>query len=303
MTDLQKKQTCPFVPPEVIPDRIIAPDNTILLIPDNDTYVNPPHFIKAGKTRDWWTPYFYNCLPIVFGNQHGFLMLATYDFVVRWNGDNGLPGLKIHLLESEPNPNYILLSSHFGSGILTIQSRYTFRTPKGVNLMVKEPPNYFVNGFSWMNAVIETDNLRRDFTFNIKVTEPNRDIYVAKGTPLGCILPYPRYFLDNYTLEELQDPELLGEAKKTVSYFSTERNDFDNGPRMRYMEGIDIYNLRFKEHQKSLDMGEWWSSTKPTTNAKPNNQSESVEQALSKRMKMSISEVLRRIQRNLRAKR
>jgi hypothetical protein len=264
MSERKEETRPPFVPPEVIPDVVDVPDDTILLIPDHPCFTNPPHFIKAGKNREWFTSYFYHCLPLVFGNQHGFLMLSTYDFVCRWNGSNGIDGVSIHPLERIDDPNYIVLESHFGSGILTVQSRYVFRTPKGVNMMVKEPPNYFIHGMTWMNAVVETDNLRRDFTFNIKITRPHVDIYVPRGTPLGCLVPYPRYFLDRYRMDELRDPSVLQGEQTTIQYFAKERSDFDQGnPRYRYMEGMDIYNTEFEHHQKSLDSGEWWASKHP----------------------------------------
>jgi tetratricopeptide (TPR) repeat protein len=250
----------PFIPPEAIPDRLKVPKDTILLVPDTQDFVDPPHFVKAGQHRDWFDSYFYHCLPLVMGNQHGFLMLATYSFVCRWNGSNGIDGVSIHILEPVLEPNYLTLESHFGFGILTIQSRYIFRTPDGVNLMVKDPPNYPIHGFSWMNAVVETDNLRRDFTFNIKITQPHLDIYIPRGTPIGCLLPYPRYFLDGYNMEELKDEDELRKSERTVSYFAKEREDFDASPRHRYMEGVDIYNIEFKHHQKTLDKGKWWFS-------------------------------------------
>jgi tetratricopeptide (TPR) repeat protein len=250
----------PFIPPEVIPDQLKVPKETILLVPDSPTFVNPPHFVKAGQHRDWFDSYFYHCLPLVMGNQHGFLMLTTYDFVCRWDGTSSIDGVSIHILEPLLDPNYITLESHFGFGILTVQSRYVYRTPPGVNLMVKDPPNYPIHGFSWMNAVVETDNLRRDFTFNIKITQPHLDIYVPRGTPIGCLLPYPRYFLDGYNMSELKDAEELGKSQRTVNYFSKERDDFDSSPRHRYMEGVDIYNIEFKHHQKQLDHGKWWFS-------------------------------------------
>ena len=53
-------------------------------------------------------------------------------------------------------------------GVVTIQNRFTFRTPPDVNLMTINPPNYWIDGIQHMTGVIETDNLRRDFTFNLK---------------------------------------------------------------------------------------------------------------------------------------
>ena len=112
-----------------------------------------------------------------------------------------------------------------------------------------------------MDAIVETDNLRRDFTFNIKITRANMDIYVAKGAPLGCFLPYPRYFLDEYKLAELVESEERARSVQTIQDFGRERAEFDyNHPRLRYMEGKDIYDTYFDEHQKTLDSGEWWKS-------------------------------------------
>lgn len=265
MTDEKKKKPITtsaeshFEPPEKLIDTLEVPPDTIYLIPDHPAFVNPTHFEKLVVERDWFTSFFYFCLPLTFGSQHGFIMRATYDFVVRWNGLAASDAVDVHILEELKDPNFIDVSSHFGHGIVTVQSRFTFRTPKGVNLMVKEPPNYYVDGFSWLNAVVETDNLRRDFTFNIKITRPHCDIYIRKGTPLGCIVPYPRYFLDKYRLEELKDPEELRKAQRTIGYFSQERADYDfSKPRLRYMEGKDIYDLRFEHHQKTLDSGRWW---------------------------------------------
>jgi hypothetical protein len=255
-------QAPPFVPPVTVPDTLKVPPNTIMLVSHDALWKDPKHYVKPPKQRKWFTPYFYHCLPLVMGNQHGFMMLTDHSFVARWNGGPELPDLTIHHLNDKPS-DIMFVDSHFGSGIITVQSRWMFRTPKGVSLMVKAPPNYYVHGLSWMDAVVETDNLRRDFTFNIKVTQPNTDIFVEAGTPVGCIVPYPRYFHDPFELMELKDAEELKKAQLTSDYFGTERSEFDTlGPRHRYMEGIDIYNIPFDEHQKSLDGGKWWKEKK-----------------------------------------
>ncbi len=246
-------------PNEVIADSLNVGEKEIVLVPLDFVFANPSHFRKLESKRDWFTGHFYKCLPLVFGNQHGFVMLSMCSFVVRWNGSEAHDGVSVHILEPEPSPRQIVLSSHFGSGILTVQSRFIVRTARGVNLMVKEPPNYPVDGFSWMNAVVETDNLRRDFTFNIKITRPHMDIYVERGTPLGCIVPYPRYYLDEFELAELTDEEELHKSRLTCDYFGEDRARYGAvGQDYRYMEGVDIFGCPFKEHQKSLDGGEWW---------------------------------------------
>ncbi len=261
----ERKRPPSLTPAAKIPDTLVVPQNTIYAIPDQLEFQNAAYFEKCTSKRDWFSSNFYNCLPIVFGNQHGFLLVATYAFVCRWDGRNDVDGVVIHKLE-KPDRDDLFVTSHFGHGIVTVQSRHHFRTPKGVNMMVKSPPNYPVHGCTWMDAVVETDNLRRDFTFNIKITRPQMDIFFAKGTPLGCILPYPRFFLDKYKIETLTDPIELSKAIETTNNFFRERlvhrnSEYIETPQMRYMEGKDIYDTYFDQHQKSLDSGAWWNST------------------------------------------
>ncbi len=257
---LEKTRRPPFVPPVVHPDTLVVPENTIYLVPDQLEFINPTYFEKCTSKRAWFSSYFYNCLPIVFGNQHGFLLRSTNSYVVRWDGSDANDGVAVHRLDGSRRDD-LIVESHFGHGILTVQSRQYFRTPKGVNMMVKAPPNYPVHGLSWMDAVVETDNLRRDFTFNIRITRPQMDIYIPKGMPVGCIVPYPRFFLDKYELKPLTDPVEVAKAIETANNYGIEREQYDGEkPRLRYMEGKDIYDTFYDMHQKSLDSGEWWNS-------------------------------------------
>lgn len=258
---LEKTRRAPFVPPVVHPDTLVVPENTIYMVPDQVEFMNPTYFEKCTSKRQWFSSYFYNCLPIVFGNQHGFILKSTNSFVVRWDGTDANDGVAVHRLDGTRRDD-LIVESHFGHGILTIQTRQYFRTPKGVNMMVKAPPNYPVHGLSWMDAVVETDNLRRDFTFNIRITRPQMDIYIPKGMPLGCIVPYPRFFLDKFELKQLEDPVEIQKAIETANFYGIEREDYDGEkPRLRYMEGKDIFDNFYDMHQKSLDSGDWWNSS------------------------------------------
>ncbi len=247
----------PFIPSENIPDLVDVPDKTIYVLTEDHRFNHlPSELIEplAGqKGRDWFVDHFYFCLPITFGNQHGFIVRLLHDVVVRWSGKLDLGSLKVHLLGAMPENQDQIISSHFGSGILTIQNRWTYRTPKGVNLMVTQPPNFPIEGIMHMSAVVETDQLRRDFTFNLKVTTPNRDFYLPKGTPIGCVLPYPRHFIDNYQIALHPPGEAFANERKATQDFATARSNYDqDAPGLLYMKGVDIYGNKFAEHQKSL---------------------------------------------------
>jgi len=125
--------------------------------------------------------------------------------------------------------------------------------------MVINPPNYFIDGLQSLTAVVEADNLRRDFTFNLKCTRANHVVSIKKGQPVAAVLPYPRYFIDDFELKNAKDviaADIIEEERRTSNYFAIERREIDskhsgaNG--FRYMDGEDIYSIKFDEHQKKL---------------------------------------------------
>jgi hypothetical protein len=254
---------------ENIPDNVRVPDKKILLLTNHESFDNAYNniLVPGEKKRPWFTDFFYFCLPLSMGNQHGFIVHSMYDVLIRWRGADSTSDLSVFVdYGDETHVRLQTFESHFGSGILTMQMQYTMRTPENVNILVKEPPNYpLPTGLSVMNAVVETDQLRRDFTFNFKVTEPHYDIFIPKGTPLASVLPYPRYFHDGYEVEVSKDANELDAFRKTLEYYTKERQEeykAGGAPSLRYMKGEDIFGNMFTEHQKSLDGGRWWSNVK-----------------------------------------
>jgi hypothetical protein len=98
---------------------------------------------KSPKKRSWFTPHFYRCLPLVIGNQHGFVISAEFDFAIEWNGGPEKEDVSIFLHEKpEDLANFFpRIDSHFGAGVITINPPFALRTPPGVNLMTISPPS------------------------------------------------------------------------------------------------------------------------------------------------------------------
>jgi len=249
-------------PPENIPDDLEVPEKTIYILTNSDEYLDVyENFLEPDtKSRPWFLDHFYFCLPLSVGNQHGFIIKSQHDVLLRWDGNHSTDALSVFVDDSMNKEFGQSFESHFGSGILTVQHEFTLRTPKGVNLMVKEPPNYVLPGLTVMNAVIETDQLRRDFTYNIKVNEAHKDIFIPKGTPLAAVVPYPRYFHDEFVTEVVKNEKNLDTFRRTLKYFNEERSvEYENRtPSLRYMHGEDIFGNKFEEHQKTLDNGVRW---------------------------------------------
>lgn len=239
-----------------------VPDNTIALfkvIPENIDNPIIDHVIQPStKKREWFSPVFYRCLPLTVGNQYGFMIHTGFDFEVVWNGGDSPGDIQFNLYgkEEEITSIWPSVESHFGHGVITLNLPYILRTPPGINIMTINPPNVILNNLTVMTGVVETDNLRYMFTFNLKIQEPNIVIRVPKGTPLAAFIPIPRYFVDGFKLMDAEnifsDEVLLEEAQAFVDMVGI-RNNVEKKMKSpfgkRYFKGIDAYGNKFKDHQ------------------------------------------------------
>lgn len=236
-----------------------VPDKKIAMFLDEDTFSEErleELFSKPEKKRAWFTPYFYNCLPLVIGNQYGFVIKTEHSFEVEWDGGSSTDSLKIYSSEVTEGLHPVL-QSHFGEGILTLQLPFVLRTPPGVNLMTINPPNYVLPGITVMTGVVETDNLRRAFTANLKLNIAGLRIKIEKGAWLCGVLPIPRYYGDKFDLiraSEVFSEELVGEELKAFNDAKDQRKmlkeqDINQGLDRDYFRGQDVYGNRFKDHQ------------------------------------------------------
>lgn len=212
----------------------------------------------SPKKRDWFTPHFYRCLPLTIGNTYGFIIKSEFSFSAVWNGglepkDTIIKFEKeVELLEN----NFPKISTHFGSGIITIDPPFALRTPPGINLMTINPSNYIIPNVTVMTGVVETDNLRRNFTFNIKLQIPNIEVVFPKGTPLAAFIPIPRYFVDSFELQladEIFLPEIVQEELDAEEFAFEKRTGIELLNKYKvgrdYFKGVDSYGNPFPDHQ------------------------------------------------------
>jgi hypothetical protein len=243
-----------------------VPDKTIVVFRDtieDGKYLIGPQVInkilkKSEKKREWFTSDMYRCLPLSIGNQYGFIITALFDFSVEWNGGDQPHDTKIYydkpIQEIQMMPPLIL--THFGHGIVTINPPFTLRTPPGVNLMTINPPNVILPNITVMTGVVETDNLRRNFTFNLKVQIPNIKVNFPAGVPLSGFIPIPRNYADDFTIVDaldIFDKDLIDEENRSTLDASAKRFSIEpnlpGGVGRDYFIGQDVYGNKFPDHQ------------------------------------------------------
>lgn len=231
----------------------------------------------------------YRCLPLVIANQAGWWLRSPATFTAYWDGglakenvqlDFAPPPETTNLFDlfapitvsaDMPSPVVVgdaRISSHFGNGIITFSIPYLFRTPRGINLWVKGPTNYFKDGVSPLEGVVETDWLPATFTMNWKLTRPHHAVRFERGEPICMIVPVPRGLAEQ--LEPVYVPlddnaELASEYRewersrdafnKDLSLRKTEA--VQRGWQRDYMKGRTVRGQEAEEHQTRLRLREF----------------------------------------------
>lgn len=217
-----------------------------------------------GKpNRDWFTYPFSFCLPLNIANQYGFVVKAAHDMTLYWTGGEAKASLQSVGYQSGDH-EVQQYNTNFGSGVISVENKFLLRTPPNVNLMVIPVPNYYIEGVYPLTGVVETDNLRRSFTFNLKVTTPNKKIYIKKGDWLASFIPVPRFYVEKFklkNLEEIYPEEVIKNERADMQKLLWERfHDKEIGGDMgkandsgrRYFKGLFPDDTPFKNHQKRI---------------------------------------------------
>jgi len=223
-----------------------------------------PPLIVASTTRDWMdlTPgrVAYRCLPMVIANQAGWLVLNANTFAATWDGSNGSSGVHVECLgDAKP----FLAYSHFGSGVLTWDVPYLFRTPPGYNLLVRGPANHPKDGVCALEGLVETDWNEATFTMNWKLTRPGHRIVFGAGEPFAMLVPQKRGELERVRpdIRDIStDPSLELNYRKWSALRDTFQHQRDDpaspansaGWQRHYMLGLSVTTKPAPEHQTGL---------------------------------------------------
>lgn len=165
----------------------------------------------ADVSREWMDASYLgfprHCLPLMIANQAGWFIRNTHELRAVWTGGLGNDSVHIRYLSGQaPFP----ASSHFGSGILTWQIPYLFRTAPGCQLLARGPANSPKDGIYPLEGIIETDWSVASFTMNWKFTRADHEITFLPGEPICMIVPVS---LDTLEQATPQTRSLAGNAE------------------------------------------------------------------------------------------
>ena len=154
--------------------------------------------------------------------------------------------ITVTVLSGDPE----VVTSHFGTGVLTFHTGYLFRTDAGISLMAMGPPNAPKDSISALAGVIETSWAPYPFTMNWRFTRPNTTIRFEEGEPFCFLVPVSIGTLEGTRPEiaELSsDPKTLAKYEEWVASRSTFISDLkvegsearDDKWQKRYSRGLE----------------------------------------------------------------
>jgi hypothetical protein len=224
-----------------------------------------PAIIPAIGERRWMGETFGNfanrCLPMRIANQAGWFILNSRPVQIVWNGGALVEDVTVTYTEGDEANELISVSSHFGYGIVTWEIPYVFRTPSGCNLYIRGPSNWFKDGISPLEGIVETDWAVSTFTMNWKLTRVDYPIMFEKDEPVCMIFPMPRGYLEAFDAEVRaieSDPILLQQylawAESRAVHRETRKDRSRTQWQGHYSKGCSPSTTVFNDHQTCMTL-------------------------------------------------
>lgn len=154
----------------------------------------PVRIVRAPRARGWIDAFprrfTAQCLPLMVANQSAWWLLNPTAFQVTWDGREAPNALHVEGTGGATAPRNVV--SRFGHGIVTFEVPYIFRTPPGLNLLVRGPANLFKDGIAPIEGLVETDWAVATFAMHWQLTRPGVPVAFDAGEPFCAIVPQER---------------------------------------------------------------------------------------------------------------
>jgi Family of unknown function (DUF6065) len=156
--------------------------------------VSPPELeLHPASIRRTWmdsTPekFANRCLPMLMANQSGWYITTKNEIRATWRGQESKESLVVTGRGA---------MSHFGSGILTWNIPWLFRTSPGWNLLVRGPANFIKSNAHPLEGLVETDTSHATFTMNW-LLDPHKEVIFSPGEPIAMLIPQHRGDLEEF---------------------------------------------------------------------------------------------------------
>lgn len=126
----------------------------------------------------------YMCFPMTLTNGFGWGIAFNKDVRAIWNGVENSEGHHVTILEGSE-----FVYTGRAHGTLSFNTGIMIKTDEDVSILTMPVPNQFIRGTQAFTTLMSTSFYPGEFPLAIKITEPNREIFIPAGTPIAAILP------------------------------------------------------------------------------------------------------------------
>jgi hypothetical protein len=126
----------------------------------------------------------YMCFPMTLVNGLGWGISFDRDIRVVWDGvEDSIPD-HVKILEGEE-----IAYSGRAHGTVSFRTGIIINTDENTTMLTMPVPNQFIRGSQTITTLMSTSFYKGDFPIAMKLTEPNREVFIPAGTPVAAILP------------------------------------------------------------------------------------------------------------------
>jgi hypothetical protein len=143
---------------------------------------------QLSVAREWMDntvdKHAYMCFPMTIANSFGWGISFNTDIKVIWNGVEDSFPEHVTILAGES-------IAHTGRAHATVsfETGLVINTSENISMLTMPVPNQYIPGIQTMTTLMSTSFYRGHFPLAMKITEPNREIFIPARTPVAAILP------------------------------------------------------------------------------------------------------------------
>lgn len=201
-------------------------------------------------TRQWMddTPHkhAYMCFPLTLTNRLGWGIHFPEDIVFIWDGIDDYSPDHVKIIKGEQ-----YASPKRGNATISFETGLLFRTDEQTTMLTMPVPNQFIRGTQCFTTLISTSFYKPELPIAWKIMEPNLEITIPAGTPVGAVLPISLTSLqDEYELELNENypgPEFWDELRK-YGDIAEEKNSVGEWSKM-YRDAVDYNGESIGAHE------------------------------------------------------
>jgi hypothetical protein len=184
------------------------------------------------------------CLPFKIANSIGWDIILPFNFSVTLVNKN---------INIECEDKYLpLFCFNIGDGIFSMQIPFFIKTSKNIFLHVRGPINIYKNNICPLEAFVESDWFHGSMRMTWKILEENKKISFFSGESFCRIVPYPKYFIENFQLDIKEEDKSI--ISKIIKYNIFNRFSNHKLTNRAYQFGFDgekkienIKNIKYKK--------------------------------------------------------